>query len=382
MSPHPYRRFIAIFLCSALCLSILVIVFNWIVDPYQIHQSPAIEGFNQIKVETENHNRLHKALEIAHQKPKAILLGSSRVMGGFNPEDLTAITHEYAYNGGMGGASFEEVYHYFMHALYHQPELKTVLIGIDGFGFNRYKEIQKDCILGRLSMPGLIWKDITTSLFSRAALYSSYNTIRQNQNQADFIFFPHGQYNPALLNNPSRNEIRARGDIQFVKAMFCSVDSYRNYEVDEKKVELFKNIVNTCQEKGIDLHVFISPPKALYWEALSRRGLGPQIEKLKEQLCAIYPIWDFSGYNSITMQMDETESTPYYFECSHFTPYVGKMILRKLFNQTGMPTDFGQYLTPATLAQCQETYQKQRAVWVMQNPEVIQELTTALSTIP
>ena len=41
---------------------------------------------------------------------------------------------------------------------------------------------------------------------------------------------------------------------------------FDNYAIDPKKVEMFRQIVQTCKERNIDLKVIFCPVHANYWE--------------------------------------------------------------------------------------------------------------------
>ncbi len=114
---NQFQKFMRLFLFSLLILTFSIIGFNFFIDPFKTFDTKKVERINQIKVEVEHHARLYKALDIIRQKPKAIIIGSSRVMAGFNPDHLTEIIGEYTYNAGLSGAGFEEIFHYIEHVI-------------------------------------------------------------------------------------------------------------------------------------------------------------------------------------------------------------------------------------------------------------------------
>src|SRR5205823_3536266 len=67
-----------------------------------------------------------------------------------------------------------------------------------------------------------------------------------------------------------------------------------------------------------------------------------------------FPIWDFSGYNSITGEdvppvQDVKTRMHYYYESSHYTPATGDSVLDRIFglkpNERSLPDNFGVLLT-------------------------------------
>jgi hypothetical protein len=67
-----------------------------------------------------------------------------------------------------------------------------------------------------------------------------------------------------------------------------------------------------------------------------------------------FPVWDFSGYNTITVEevpsaQDVNARMRYYYESSHYTPAAGDLVLDRIFNlkmtEHVVPSDFGIRLT-------------------------------------
>lgn len=336
-----YRLFIFIVLLTVIIPLVFVLLVNLAVDPYDYFHSPQYR-LTKVKVSLETQQRLHKAIEIARQKPEAIFLGSSRLMAGLDPTDFHQLTGLKAYNGGFSGASMDEIEPYFEHALFHQPNLKVVIIGLDVFLFNKNKQPQKDFSLNRLKQGTFDLKSTLALLMSKTALINSFKTLQANYSTENAPrFLPHGLYNPAVVNSP-QNEYLVKGDAAYLKMIFESKDFYMHYAVDDRKIDAFKRIAKKCKEKGILLKAFFCPAKAIYWKSLYQNGLQPIIEELKKNLSQIHPIWDFSGFNCVTLETLQNADSPLYYECSHFRPCVGRMILHKMWGTTSDPEDFGR----------------------------------------
>lgn len=376
---NPFKRFIFCFLSILGSALFFIIGFNLLVDPFGLYPIASIEGLNKIKTEIDNHSRLYKAVAIARKNPQALILGSSRVMGGINPEDLETLTQLPAYNGGFHGATFEEIYHYFEHALYHQPDLKVLVVGLDLFAFRKKVDTIPGFSKERLCTFTLTLTDILSSLFSRQGLASSYQTLKKNRTLSlGPIFLDNGQMPSSIFLDPDHNWIMGKGDLEYLKFMFSEDGDYYDYVLDDRKVQLFEQLVKRCQERQIELKVFVCPCQAIYWEAMYRKQLWPTLETLKKRLCAIYPIWDFSGFNCVTTRLGENQH-PFYFDCSHFTPYIGNLILNKMFNkQDSIIQAFGLLLTPATIETGLAEALSERQLWLNKNNELSCQLNQKL----
>ena len=71
-----------------------------------------------------------------------------------------------------------------------------------------------------------------------------------------------------------------------------------------------------------------------------------------------YPLWDFSGYNSLTTEDvppdgDSETQMKWYWESSHYKKELGDLVLDRIFDyhhpERIVPDDFGVLLTPKNI---------------------------------
>jgi hypothetical protein len=128
---------------------------------------------------------------------------------------------------------------------------------------------------------------------------------------------------------------------------------YADMHLDEAVFADFELFLQLCAQKHLDCRLYINPAHAsLDGEGLRAAGLWEEMETWKRRVTHMaqehgVPLWDFSGYNSVTT---EPVVTPmhYYWDSSHFTEEVGGWILDRIMGATGtgqIPTDFGVRLT-------------------------------------
>lgn len=342
-----HYKFVKIFLLLFVgCLS-APLLFNLLVDPFKIYNAPSIKGFNHEKVEYNSQLRMSKAIEIANEKPKSLIFGSSRTKWGIRPLDAEKQSGQNFLNSSFDGASFDEIYAYFLHALNVQPELKTVIIGIDMFAFGKYRQYQKDFSENRLQQNGYTFKDLQETLLTWKGLFASLNTVKANL---------------TALPQTFSNEILEKGELNYLKGMKKFQEGYHDYEISTSKIEKFKNLTKLCQENGVTLKVFICPVNAMYWEFYYQNDLWPAVEQLKRELSAIHPIWDFSGYTPLTTETLLSEE-PLYLECSHFNPCAGRILLKQMFSGPEN-SSVGCLLTEQSIDNHLIKILKDREVWI------------------
>ncbi|HAC64211.1 MAG TPA: hypothetical protein DCF68_11885, partial [Cyanothece sp. UBA12306] len=104
------------------------------------------------------------------------------------------------------------------------------------------------------------------------------------------------------------------------------------------------------------------------WEAIQVTGEGKTWEQWKRELVKIAPVWDFSGYNSITTQPinDVMEN---YTDNSHYTEKVGNLVLNRIFSYQldQVPDDFGVLITPENIDNHLKKINQKRKQWLENN---------------
>ncbi len=364
-----YRRFNLAFFGFTLPGLLAVGLFNIGIDPYGVMNSPQWR-LNRLKTEQFNHVRLFKASSVNRIAPKTILLGSSRTDLGLDPKHPALAEGKPAYNLGLAGPNMYEVKRYFDHALAIQPELKTVVLGVDFFMFNEYKTHLPDFEETRLERKNLTpqeWLNVTLSF---GVTRSSLSTIKNSwKSQANFLYHDNGfRY---VHNNEPKNPLPKEFK-NMILGFFQEEGYYLRYKLSPGFLNDLRELVEICQSRNIELKIFISPSHATQWEALRLAGHWEDFEQWKRELVKIAPVWDFSGYHSISTEPMGDRMT-YYWDSSHYRQEVGNIILNRLFeyDTASVPPDFGPLLTPETVEEHLAEIRHDRESWAKVNPEAI-----------
>ena len=355
-SPKKYQNFYLFFAISTLMPLCLVAVINLVIDPYLYFYSPTFKKVNQLKPEREKHLMLSKAAEINYIEAKIIFLGSSRVMSGLNTEYPGLKYTNSTYNLGLPGANMYQIMHYFNHALANQSQIKQVILGIDFFMFNEYLKNLENFDETRLGKK-IVVKDIINSLLSIDALEASITTFNAN------------------LSNQNKSNSKEPKTSRFKRWLtnFLSYEGfYGKYNLSQARLENLQAIIDKCKQNNIDIKVFISPTHATQYEAMNIAGLSSTFEQWKREVVKITPVWDFSGYNSITTELinDRMEN---YIDNSHYSPKVGDLVLNRIlsFQTERVPKDFGILLTQDNIETHLHQIRLDREVWRKEHPEEV-----------
>lgn len=375
-----YRKYILIFLIFLLFQVGIVVFFNALVDPYVVFNSPKIVGFNKVKKETHSHARLFKAMAAIRVRPKTVFLGFSRTEFGMDPDHPALRDRQPAYNLALPGANMYETKRYFDHAIYLNPDLNLVIIGVDFTMFTSFDDVKPDFKEERLETENITRTDLLEALFSLDAVISSLKTIKANilsPNDVGF-YYANGLRDPEFFKKHIFPGISNQGRFKnFLQEDLATLRQRMNNDqpiISSAYLNDLKQVVEICRAKNIDIKLFISPVHVSLWEAWHLVNISPHIEEWKRELVKIAPVWDFSGYNSITTEAIGKKDMKNYIDPSHYTKEVGDLILNKMFgvNLETVPPDFGVLLTEQNIEEQLQHLAAQRSLWLAKHPEMLE----------
>lgn len=366
----PYRRFNIALSVFAASTALGVGLFNAIIDPYGLVNSPEVSGINRFKPEQITRVRMFKAAAVSRIQPRSLLMGSSRADIGLDPSHPALATVGPGYNLGLSGANMHEVRQYFEHALFNQPDLEVVVIGLDFFMFNEFKHDEGDFNLERLKQHHPAPNDLLNGLFSLDALESSVQTLRYNLRPSPSALYDATGRRYQFGELPSSSEKRFQ---QMTTRLLETRGYYQDYDLSQEYLADLEAVVDLAAQHDIELHLFISPAHATLMESLYQAGFWPEYEAWKEALVAIAPIWNFAGYNSITTE-NIGDDMVNYVDSSHYSKAVGDLILDRMldYRSDEVPDDFGQLLTKSTLEVHLQDMMARRERWQQTFTDVMQ----------
>ncbi len=361
-------QFYNVFLLIAISLPIVSVGFvNWLIDPQDVFNTPDYLGVNNIKPNKNNNDRLFKAVDITRIKPEIIIIGSSRTKQGINPEHSVFKNNPKVYNLAINGPNFYEVRRYVEHAIYNQPNLQEIILGMDFFMFNSHLDNQPTFSESRLEKSHLTVDDGIKVLFSfdalnnsRDAILANYNTPTTDDNYGENGFMP------------NRNADKGENIWRFNQSIKLYFNLHSDYEFSRQYWSDFEKLVELCQENNIKLKVFISPSHATQWESIYMTNRWQVFEEWKRNIVQLTPVWDFSGYNSVTTEKVSNVMNNY-VDNSHYTPAIGDLILNKMFDYQAdkVPKDFGILLTKNNIEEHLNKIEVNRQDWLENNPEEV-----------
>lgn len=373
---HSFRGYVLISLGLSLLLILAVLSINLLVDPYALRTANSLNLFPK-KPEFSRNSRTSKTYAINHIKPDLVVLGSSRSDHGI---DLTYLTNDgraqRPYNASVDGTNMVELAAFFEHTL-ASGQLKSAIIGLDFHLFANKPGISPE----DASILDSVHHDASFDRFSRR-LRLSVTTDSIKSSFATVM----GQHldEPYDLKTGRRNESSFRQRLAAVggatsyfvqwerkeaPAYLAMASARKGQTFVIEKADQFAaldRLLRLARKHDVDLKLFFSPMHARNAEVLAATGQWMDFENWKREVVRMvddegrsssghssWPIWDFSGYNSVT-----TESLPDqrqgeglemvgYWDPSHYRKSVGNLILAELFSNPGrqFTPSFGVKLT-------------------------------------
>lgn len=411
-------KFLRAYALTLILLLCSTVIFNFVIDPFGVYHTFKISALNAVKTGQGDRVRMGKAGSVRAFKPKAVILGNSRAEYGINPEH-PGWQSKPVYNLAISGSNIYEILRYFQHAHGIQP-LKQALFMLDYNQFNAYWENAGDFTEDRLSItfdeeknPYYYLSDFIPTTLSTKALAQSINTIWRSAAKKSTTYLTNGQrdWHDELLFNTAIEKYGSYANLFSIeeKGLFSSrsknrvppyIESFVNQRTKGNVFGSFRRLIQIAIRDSIDLRLAISPSHARYFECYRLAGSWLLFEEWKRILIRIleeeaakagvkpFPLWDFSGFNSLTMEPvpshnDKKTRMKWYFESSHYTTDLGDLIQDRVLghDEPGriVPDYFGVLVTSKNIEGHLNSIREQNRRFRELQPSVANELSDLAS---
>ncbi len=351
-------------LAAALLLAGIV-TFNYLVDPYLIHQwdTKLVERPSPAQQKIMPWVKTYAAYRY---RPEVIFLGSSRAEIGL-PTDFQLFTGKRVFNLALAGGTLGDAINMLNHtSVFHRPEI--VVWGLD-YGWLFSEKIGNTDFDRTLVAQGSLYPLWRTFLNIKRSISMSMTVdavkilLGASEQSCRSLLATYGQKSSQCIE---RIMIGEGGTAKaFDGLLKKSNPSTIPLNVTATMQKLDKVTHDYCRQ-GTIFRFFIQPNHALaelsYWTARWedkenwKKALVKVIDERKQEGCDVRLI-DFSGFNSITNeeipQATGKDTMQYFWEQSHYRSEVGHKILKQLFT-TAPPSassDFGIELSGGTVQQ-------------------------------
>lgn len=356
-----------------LLLNILILFLAFTSDPYRLNPIRiTIPGINDIKPRLYDSQRYVKLFDIAYEKPKTVILGSSRVLFGIDPQNSLLKKYPPVYNAGILGAPMHEIHGYFLHALANQPDLKRVVLALDFYEFNAkfdnnktgaedlYQKNWLEMLMSRKDLVfdlrgfGLtIWDSLSRKNVKSIREDGRLIPDPLSNREVYKDFFGPANVTPSPLEASKqipaqkiviKKSLKSAPKVVNAPAKKVSMKNelYQPFQLSKIDMDALKDIVEICKKKNIELYIYL-PPIYLNTEitAFHDMNIWQDYRTFQRYIAHLHPFWDFTGWNEISMTREN------FVDGSHHVFPVGNMVLERIFgaNDKNIPRSFGHYVT-------------------------------------
>ncbi|MDJ0773295.1 MAG: hypothetical protein QNJ49_07670 [Mastigocoleus sp. MO_167.B18] len=383
LSQSYIKNYMMTFAIGSLCVA----SFNFVVDPQKIFAVVDVKGFNHEKPFIMSGGlRKLKSVELEKGNYENVLLGTSRVMRGLNPQN-PVFNSRPVYNAGLPGANIYEILKTFEFANNHE-HLKTVVVGLDVFSFNSKIKPKADYYESKFSGSYNKFNFIFSELFSIEKFIRSLSTINFNlRNQHDEYII-----NGFMQKEEAPEYNRRKLFIEKIKSYITLEKLYPGLYDSPEKLELLKEVFNHRKD-DTKLYLFISPIHAYQLEGMRSINRFSRFEEWKRDLVKIIAedavknpkkqpiiLWDFSGYNSVTTEKisptGSKKEMKWYWEPSHYKKELGDLVLDVMFNypnkSKNAPSDFGVVIDSSNIESHLQKIRAEQARYQQNFPEEVE----------
>ncbi|MFA7231383.1 MAG: hypothetical protein WC071_08940 [Victivallaceae bacterium] len=371
-------------------------LFNYLVDPYCIYRTGKYKPGEQVFTPS---SRMSKPYWVKAFKPDSLLLGSSRTDIGLDPQH-SAWGEGRVLNLALKGALPYELMRSMEHAVMVRTP-KRVLLCVDFFMMDKTSALPASFSEGRMSSTGFNADDIASTLLSLTALEESLKKLaggerdmtidgmacRENERER---ILKKGGYRKGFIkteNSYVQNHWRPGAPNKFN----LSKPGERSFESIRRMIE------QACKEK-IKLTIVISPVHSRLLMTIYLCDLWPQFQQFKRNLLEInqtetakyglkpFPLWDFAApsfYNNepVPAEGDYQTTMSFYWECSHYTPDLGNLMLDLVLNgkSNRLKYPFGTRLDLGNINQILDSQEKMLKDYISEHPDADAEIEAIIA---
>lgn len=337
-------------------LFLMLLSFNWLVDPLWIFRSTGYPNLNLVKPEFKKHLRLIKAHHVREVRPLAFALGTSAAEHMFDMSNpLWGVSPDRRYNLGLAGSNMYEQLKYFEHAVgIQKPEI--VIFALDFESFRIRKQPKPDFDAMRLSgiNSGFLEtfysiKDISNALLSFQFFKKSLKTL-SSQGSSINQYERSGQRNP-MFHLDQYNDIGFEALAE--KSMTSLMSKRFEFEAAEcndcTTLTYLRRVLAICRQNRIGLKLVINPYHDWFFSTLLLSGnwiyydrwLRAIVEEVsREAEQAGDQPFDLFSFNPLTLENGvrlsnarmQDAKVPYFWDLVHASTEIGNPMLATLFD--------------------------------------------------
>lgn len=291
------KTWVVLFPIALLLLLILIIGFNYVIDPYGFNNRFHIRHINTNKTQTDSQSRKFKINLAKDKKIEGVFLGSSEMTFLGNVEYMQQTTGFKYFNFAFNEQEIYESLKYLEHLL-KKNKIKQVVLGMHPLKFNNnninYRQDKPHKILeGGSNIEHYI---------SHTMLIDSLKTLYKNVNYYPKIYDSHGWkiIDRAQYHKVKKSDIEKWTKTKVNESPYFFDTSSEKFSLDMQKVYHLFKIIDLCKKNDIDLKLFFTP---MYYKhfVMMYNNINSDFSHLKRLIVQKHSFYDFMQINEINL---------------------------------------------------------------------------------
>lgn len=308
------KKYVFTLVIFSTLLAIIVVAFNWFINPFNITNSQTVNFINNDKV--TNYERVFRILNLDIENTDLLVIGSSRAA----VYDETLMKDYWKYekfqNLSISSLRVKEFKDILEHII-ENSNVENIIYIADFFAHNSIFPYERGYINGAIGRDGN-WKLWSVGLFSLTAIKESIITLRRSLIQKND--------NQKSKNRNSREIVKKNTLKDFDRQLISYLKEpsfYSSFKLDKKAILDLGEIINEFQSKKGKVTIIMSPVHAWQIQAIDIANLFNEFKEWKKlyALMASYydiDVWDFSNYNKFSTEQVSNEMN-WYNDSSHYS---------------------------------------------------------------
>ncbi len=371
-----------------LILSVICIILtNLMVDPYDFHPWSSINTLE--RYHNGRGTRIGRGESLYHGNYQVIFAGTSRTHDAYAP-DHPVFSNKPVYNAGLSKTTMKEVASVIEYAIHHNPEIDTILIGLDFSLFANRQLYADDYYQSRLCPDRPVLTHWFESILSPHVTRRSISALGDAIKGEPCRFLDDGRQAPPQTEDlPSPHSAFGSTLEHYV----TSPGLYGSFKYMPEGLSDLRRILDLASSRGIQVRCVINCIHADLMECLYQNGLWAVWEDWKRDMVATIEsvntsyqhddksairLFDFSGFTSLNTEsvLSQTrrgDMLEWFRDPSHCTAGLGNRILSIIYSDSIVASSdsFGVHLTSSNIEAHLQLIQEERAQWILDNPDEV-----------
>ena len=343
-------------------MTVFTILFNYIIDPFDIFKFIKKTGINYNKPCISKQERITKIPQLKLNKDKIdiVFVGSSKTQWWLNIPYYSKISGKNIISMGLSASSLQESIIMAENSIFLHPEIEKIYFGLDFFSFssNYYTTAIN---IERVTDKKLTKKEIIPLILSFDTLQYSIKTFFENIKHKSV---QNNNTEISIDENPKAEHYFKETVKKYDR------DYYSDYALNKEAFEELLEFNDFAKSRNIEVVYFVTPMHIYDLVNINLHGLTDEFYEFKRLLAQYFNYYDLSLINEYNTE-PVAVNMKYYRDAVHATEYFGSFFAQYFYIK---PNNSAVFITKDNVNQYIETDKQNLNDYITNNPEIVKQI--------